>query len=181
MVKDKSFRGDLFFRLNVMTVPLPPVRDRKEDIPALANYFIGRLNEEYGRGIEGVSPEALECMKKYDWPGNVRELRNAMERAMMLEPGMMLSAEYFTTEIRHSGDGAEGTSEMGHPAAVTDTGYITLPPDGISIEEVEKELIQQALERFNGNQTKAAESLRMSRDTLRYRIKKFGMQSIGKE
>ncbi len=182
MVKDKAFRGDLFFRLNVMTVPLPALRERKEDIPALAAYFIGRLNEEYGRSVEGVSPEALECLKEYDWPGNVRELRNAMERAMMLEPGTMLSVEYFTTEIRHGeGAGAADVGQPGFPAAVTDTGYITLPPDGISIEEVEKELIQQALERFNGNQTKAAGSLRMSRDTLRYRIKKFGMQSIGRE
>lgn len=181
MVKNKEFRGDLFFRLNVMTVPLPPLRERKEDIPALANYFIGRLNEEYGRGVQGVSPEALECMKQYNWPGNVRELRNAMERAMMLEPGMLLSAEYFTTEIRQSSQPGATFEKQGQHAAVTDTGYITLPPEGISIEEVEKELIQQALERFSGNQTKAAESLRMSRDTLRYRIKKFGMQSIGKE
>ena len=184
MVKDGNFRGDLFFRLNVMSIPLAPLRERKEDIPSLANYFIERLNEEYGRGVQGTSPEALDCLQRYDWPGNVRELRNAMERAMMLEPGTMLSYEFFNHEIRQCGRAKtkDPSPAGGHEApAVAESGYITLPPHGISIEEVEKELIQQALARFNGNQTKAAQCLRMSRDTLRYRIKKFGLQSAGRD
>ncbi|MCK9296582.1 MAG: sigma-54 dependent transcriptional regulator [Desulfobulbaceae bacterium] len=183
MVRDGNFRGDLFFRLNVMSIPLAPLRERKEDIPSLASYFIERLNEEYGRGVQGTSPEALDCLQRYDWPGNVRELRNAMERAMMLEPGTMLSYEFFNHEIRQCG---RARTKDPRPAshevpAVAESGYITLPPHGISIEEVEKELIQQALARFNGNQTKAAQCLRMSRDTLRYRIKKFGLQSAGRD
>jgi DNA-binding NtrC family response regulator len=184
MVKEGNFRGDLFFRLNVMSIPLSPLRERKEDITSLAAYFIERLNEEYGRGVQGISPEALDCLQRYDWPGNVRELRNAMERAMMLEPGTMLSYEFFNHEIRQCGQATriKGPSPASHGApAVAESGYITLPPHGISIEEVEKELIQQALARFNGNQTKAAQCLRMSRDTLRYRIKKFGLQSAGRD
>lgn len=183
MVKEGTFRGDLFFRLNVMNIPLAPLRERKEDIPSLANYFIERLNEEYGRGVAGISAAALDCLQRYDWPGNVRELRNAMERAMMLEPGTMLGHEFFSHEIRQCAQAkAKGLPQAGQEApAVAESGYITLPPHGISIEEVEKELIQQALTRFNGNQTKAAQCLRMSRDTLRYRIKKFGLQSAGRD
>lgn len=183
MVKEGTFRGDLFFRLNVMNIPLAPLRERKEDIPSLANYFIERLNEEYGRGVEGISAAALDCLQRHDWPGNVRELRNAMERAMMLEPGTMLGHEFFSHEIRQCAQAkAKGLPQAGQEApAVAESGYITLPPHGISIEEVEKELIQQALTRFNGNQTKAAQCLRMSRDTLRYRIKKFGLQSAGRD
>lgn len=183
MVKDGAFRGDLFFRLNVMNIPLAPLRGRKDDLPALSNYFIGRLNEEYGRSVQGVAPEALNCLQNYDWPGNVRELRNAIERAMMLEPGMVLTPQYFNTEIRDSQPSSASGLACGeaHLQAVDRNGYIKLPPDGISIEEVEKKLIEQALERFNGNQTKAANCLRMSRDTLRYRIKKFGMQDIGRD
>ncbi|RJX35088.1 MAG: sigma-54-dependent Fis family transcriptional regulator [Desulfurivibrio sp.] len=187
MVKEGTFRGDLFFRLNVMSIPLAPLRERKEDIPSLVNYFIERLNEEYGRGVQGTSAEALECLQRYDWPGNVRELRNAMERAMMLEPGTVLSHEFFNHEIRQCGQASvkkpgPGPGPVGREVpAVAENGYITLPPQGISIEEVEKELIQQALARFNGNQTRAAQCLRMSRDTLRYRIKKFGLQSAGRD
>jgi DNA-binding NtrC family response regulator len=160
------------------------LRQRKEDIPSLANYFIDRLNEEYGRGVSGITPEALDCLQRYDWPGNVRELRNAMERAMMLEAGTLITHEFFTHEIRDcvlsKANGLKGAVAHETPA-VAESGYINLPPNGISIEEVEKELIQQALHRYNGNQTKAAQCLRMSRDTLRYRIKKFGLQSAGRD
>ncbi|MFZ5766765.1 MAG: sigma-54-dependent transcriptional regulator [Thermodesulfobacteriota bacterium] len=188
MVKDGQFRGDLFFRLNVMNIPLAPLRHRKEDIPSLANYFIGRLNEEYGRAVEGITPEALICLQRYDWPGNVREMRNAMERAMMLEPGTMITHEFFNQQIRECA-GARSGPDVEQAASIRlevtptvgEDGYITLPPGGISIEEVEKTLIEQALARYNGNQTKAAHCLRMSRDTLRYRIKKFGLQSIGRD
>jgi DNA-binding NtrC family response regulator len=133
--------------------------------------------------VAGISPAALECLHRYDWPGNVREMRNAMERAMMLEPGTMISQEFFNQQIRNCGQSKakEATSSVHEPPAVSECGYITLPPDGISIEEVEKKLIEQALARFNGNQTKAANCLRMSRDTLRYRIKKFGFQSAGRD
>jgi two-component system, NtrC family, response regulator AtoC len=181
MVQEKKFRGDLYFRLNVMTIQIPPLRDRKEDIPSLVNYFVERLNEEYGRGVEGITPEALDCLSSYDWPGNVRELRNAVERAMMLEEGMMLSPRFFKQQIASHGNGIQTAAQ---PGVGQETGiggrYITLPPDGISLEDVEKQLIHQAMERYDGNQTQAAKCLHMSRDTLRYRIKKFSLQDVGK-
>ncbi|MCK5196126.1 MAG: sigma 54-interacting transcriptional regulator, partial [Desulfobulbaceae bacterium] len=181
MVREDKFRGDLYFRLNVMTILIPPLRKRKEDIPSLVNYFIERLNEEYGRSVEGVTPEALDCLASYDWPGNVRELRNAVERAMMLEEGRMLSHRFFKQQIANNGNGGQTSAQPGvGQGAVAGGGYITLPPDGISLEDVEKQLIHQAMDRYGGNQTQAAKCLHMSRDTLRYRIKKFGLQDIGK-
>ena len=173
MVRDGRFRGDLLFRLKVMSLPLPPLRERKEDIPKMVDYFIARLNEEYGRCVEGISAEALEDLMRYDWPGNVRELRNAIERAMMLENARLLTAAYLPCEIRQNDPeaGAEKAPAAGRPQP----SRIVLPQEGVCLEEVEKDLILQALARHGGNQTKAARCLRMSRDTLRYRMKKFNL------
>lgn len=178
LVGEKKFRGDLFFRLNVMNIPLPPLRERKEDIPALVNYFIERLNEEYGSAIEGISQEALNCLMDYDWPGNVRELRNAVERAMMLEQGKLLSIEHFNQDITGFAQKDAGVlpDEFHQGVIKSDKGKIILPPGGIALEEVERQLIRQALERYRGNQTRAAKCLRMTRDTLRYRMKKYDFQ-----
>jgi len=178
LVNEKKFRSDLFFRLNVMNIPLPPLRERKEDIPALVNYFIGRLNEEYGWAVKGISERALNCLMNYNWPGNVRELRNAVERAMMLEQGKTLSEENFnhsiTSFVRKDDRGFQDEAQQG--VARSGNGKIVLPPEGIALKDVEKDLIRQALERYRGNQTKAAKCLRMSRDTLRYRMKKYDFQ-----
>ena len=181
MVREGNFRSDLFYRLNVMTINLPTLRERKDDIPALTSYFIERINEEYGRKIEGATEEALKCLMHYDWPGNVRELRNSLERAMMLEEGNMLTPQYLSREIRECAvdNGEIEESEVGKKGTVVSGSYINLPPDGISLEAVEKELICQAMQRYNGNQTRAAKCLHMSRDTLRYRIKKFGISPKG--
>ncbi len=177
MVKEGKFRADLFYRLNVMPIKLPSLVERKMDIPQLAAYFINRFNEEYGRNIDGVDAQTMHHLMSYDWPGNVRELRNAIERAMMLERGSSLTSQHFSSEIINAGKSAEGSS-ADEATAEDDCfsfGQVKLPKDGISLEEVEKQLIQMALKRWNGNQTKAAECLRMSRDTLRYRMKKFGL------
>jgi transcriptional regulator with PAS, ATPase and Fis domain len=176
MVRDGRFRGDLFFRLNVMSLPLPPLRERKEDIPKIVSYFISRLNEEYGRSVDGISPEALNDLMRYDWPGNVRELRNAVERAMMLETGRLLTPAFLPCEIRQEEGMVVGAARRELPeAGKPQPCKVVLPPEGISMEETEKEFIRQALERYDGNQTKAARCLRISRDTLRYRVKKFGL------
>jgi two-component system, NtrC family, response regulator AtoC len=179
MIKQDTFRSDLFYRLNVMTINLPPLRDRKEDIPALTNYFVERIAEEYGRKMDGVAPETLECLSHYHWPGNVRELRNAVERAMMLDQGQTLSPQYFNHEIRECSVNIKANAMNALPADVNNrseqNSFVTLPPGGISLDEVEKELIRQAMERFDNNQTRAAKCLHMTRDTLRYRIKKFGI------
>ncbi|MCM0083556.1 sigma-54 dependent transcriptional regulator [Geomonas sp. Red32] len=181
MVKEGKFRGDLFFRLNVMHIALPSLRERKEDIGALVQYFVESLNEEYGRNVLGAAPETLEQLSRYDWPGNVRELRNCIERLMMLGQEKILPVEHLPPEI--SRWGSEQKSNSGAAAIRTDENgeHIVLPANGISLEELEKQLIQLALKKSGGNQTKAAKFLKTSRDTLRYRMKKFGFSESGRE
>jgi DNA-binding NtrC family response regulator len=170
MVKNRTFRGDLFYRLNVMGIGLPPLRDRKEDIPLLAHYFMERLNNEYGKKLEGISEEALAHLSAYNWPGNVRELRNAIERSMMLEHGETITCRFLPDGIRDSfgqKPHAAGNNGLGC-AVVSESG-------GASIVELERRMIRHGLEIAGGNQTKAAKYLCISRDTLRYRMKKFGL------
>jgi two-component system, NtrC family, response regulator AtoC len=174
MVKEGKFRGDLFFRLNVMGICLPPLRERKEDLESLVQYFIESLNEEYGRSVQCASAEALAYLTQYDWPGNVRELRNCIERLMMLEQDKILSPEYLSAEIKQCSAPAKDEAFECFRSDFAGE-HIMLPASGISLEELEKLLIQLALKKSGGNQTKAAKFLKTSRDTLRYRMKKFGI------
>ncbi len=194
MVREGKFRADLYYRLNVMTINIPPLRKRKADIPHLARYFLDIFNQEHNRNIEDISPEALERLMAYDWPGNVRELRNSIERAMILEDSNHLSADNLNLEARQRFEqpstapaswpqaetGATGPDNDRLPTTSTGSSpgdiQITLPATGISLEELEKNIIQLALEKHGGNQSKAARFLQLSRDTLRYRMKKFGLQ-----
>jgi DNA-binding NtrC family response regulator len=157
-VKAGRFREDLFYRLQVMPVLLPAVRERRGDIPLLVKYYIDRYNREFRKRVRGVSAEALAMLEQYRWPGNVRELRNAIERAMLLTDRDRLGAEDFSTLSR---------------GVVTAT--FRLPPEGVSLEEVERQLVVQALERCSGNQTHAGHLLGINRDQVRYRIEKFGL------
>ncbi|MBN1956887.1 MAG: sigma-54-dependent Fis family transcriptional regulator [Desulfuromonadales bacterium] len=174
MVQDGRFRGDLFYRLNMMCISLKPLRERKKCIPSMVEYFIDRLNGEYGRAVAGISSEALRMLMAHNWPGNVRELRNAIERAMMLEQGKIISTDHICIY-----PGAENARNGGcvFGCNMSAESAIVLPPEGISLEEVEKEYIKQALARYEGNQTKAAKCLGLSIDTLRYRRKKFGLDN----
>lgn len=176
MVAEGKFRGDLYYRLNMMNICLPSLRERIEDVPSLVAYFIDRLNAEYGRQVERASDEALEAMLRYDWPGNVRELRNAVERAMMMEKGKVLTRFYLQKEPARINIAPELSADTTPTPADSSRLFagFQLPPGGVSFEDVEKQLIALALEKANGNQSKAAKSLKMSRDTLRYRMKKFG-------
>jgi DNA-binding NtrC family response regulator len=178
LVEQGLFRGDLYYRLNVMCIHLPPLRERLDCIPSLVEYFIGRLNAEYGKKVQGLETETMAYLKQYDWPGNVRELRNTIERIMMLDPAPLLTPNFLPPEIRQPSHGVitdRILDDESSPLAESPGMGITLPPNGITLEEVEKMLIQQALQRFDGNQTKAANCLGMSRDTIRYRMKKFGL------
>jgi len=159
-VKAGKFREDLFYRLQVMPIALPPLRERKGDVPLLAKYYIDRFNREFRKRVRGLSAGATEVIQHYGWPGNVRELRNAIERAMLLVEGEMLEPEHFTTLTR--------------TVAAT---QFRLPPDGVNLDEVERQLLTQALERANGNQTQAAQLLGINRDQVRYRIEKFGLKT----
>jgi DNA-binding NtrC family response regulator len=158
-VRDGSFREDLYYRLNVLPVSLPPLRDRAEDVPVLTNFFIDGFNREFRKNVLGVEPDVLEAFQHYAWPGNVRELRNAVERAVLLAEGERLTRDLFS---------------MLGPTAVA-TQNVQLPPAGTDLEQLERNLVVQALERTKWNQTKAAGLLGLNRDQIRYRIEKFGL------
>ena len=157
-VKGNRFREDLFYRLQVMPIHLPSLRERKGDVLVLAGYFIDRFNREFRKRVKGLSPAAADTLNAYPWPGNVRELRNAIERAMLLVDRNQLEPEDFTTLTR----------------SVSPTQF-RLPAEGVNLEDVERQLLTQALERANGNQTQAAHLLGINRDQVRYRIEKFGL------
>ena len=157
-VSNGKFREDLFYRLQVMPIPLPPLRERHGDIPLLASYYIDVFNREFKRHVRGLSPEAMAMLNHYQWPGNVREMRNAIERAMLLVEQEWLQPGDFTTLTRSI-----------NPAE------FKLPAEGISLDEVERQLLTQALERSGGNQTQAGQLLGINRDQVRYRIEKFGL------
>ncbi|MFQ5901648.1 MAG: sigma-54-dependent transcriptional regulator [Thermodesulfobacteriota bacterium] len=166
-VKDGSFREDLYYRLMVIPIYLPPLRDRREDIIPLVKFFIEDFNKNIKRKktIKYISPEAEALLNKYGWPGNIRELRNIIERIIILETGDTLLPEYLPAEFRRAGKAFLDANSK----------TVILPEDGISLEQVEESLIKQALNMVRGNQTRAAEILSLSRDTLRYRMKKFGL------
>lgn len=164
-VKSGNFREDLYYRLKVIPVLIPPLRDRPSDISALAKYFINEFNREFKKNLKGISKEAEKYFKEYQWPGNVRELKNIIERAMILESEEdFILPEHLPIEF---------TSKEVAFANVRSID-IKIPPGGLDIEEVEKELIRQALDITRGNQTKASRLLNVTRDALRYRMQKFG-------
>ena len=158
-VKAGAFREDLFYRLQVMPVVLPSLRERKGDVALLARFYINRFNGEFRKHVRGLTQTAQELLDHYAWPGNVRELRNAIERAMLLADRELLEPQDFTTLTR-----------------VISPTQFKLPPEGVNLEEVERQLVVQALERANNNQTKAAELLGLNRDQVRYRMEKFGLR-----
>jgi DNA-binding NtrC family response regulator len=160
--QEGRFRKDLYYRLAVVRLELPPLATHREDIPLLAEAFIRHYNRELGRAVRGVSPAALALLGAYRWPGNVRELRNVIERAVLLGARPEIGPEDLPAEI----------SRITAPEAPPGP---ALPPRGLSMEEVERELIQRALADEGGNQTHAARRLGISRDTLRYRLKKHGL------
>ncbi|MDD2558216.1 MAG: sigma-54 dependent transcriptional regulator [Desulfuromonadaceae bacterium] len=176
LVQRGEFRSDLYYRLNVLTIRLPPLRERRGCLPTLIDYFIRRLNAEYGKRFSGVSPGAMELMQRYPWPGNVRELRNAIERAVMLGSEPEILPEHLPEEVMTPWQEEPALTMAGitAPTSSTDGLRIRLPPGGITMSEVEMKLIAMALQQHDNNQTKAAQALGMSRDTLRYRMKKFG-------
>jgi DNA-binding NtrC family response regulator len=159
-VRERRFREDLYYRLNVLPIVLAPLRERAEDIPLLVHYYVDSYNSEFRKQIRRVSPEAMERLKAYGWPGNIRELRNAVERAMLLAEGEELRPEHFPLS--------------GGLARLVET--VDLPASGINLEELERSLVVQALERSRWNQTRAAALLGLNRDQIRYRIEKFKLE-----
>ncbi len=163
------FRADLFYRLSVIQIDIPPLRDRQDDVKLLAEHYIESFRSRLRKNIDGIAPEALAAFRRYKWPGNVRELRNVIERAMILEDDDVITTKYLPRGlVGESRAGVEVVTEEGKFAT-----HFRLPADGVSLDGVEMSLVRQALEQSGGNQTKAAELLNISRDQLRYRMKKL--------
>src|SRR5262249_33769745 len=160
-VKKGRFREDLYYRLNVVPIVLPPLRTRADDSPALVHYSVDASSKEFRKRVRGVSAEAMRKLKAYGWRGNIRELRNAVERAMLLVEGDQLTADQFPIVSTGAAPLTEGVS---------------LPAAGIDLEQLERSLLVQALERTGWNQTRAASLLGLNRDQIRYRIEKFKLE-----
>ncbi len=162
--EEGKFREDLFYRINVASLKIPPLRERTDDILPLTKYFIHKYNEDFHKNIQKISKGVEEFFLDYRWPGNVRELRNVIERTMLLGEEEALLMEHLPIEILGQVS-REGVTIEG----------ISIPPEGISLEKVEEAFVRQALKMTNGNQTKAARLLDISRDAIRYRMQKFGL------
>ncbi len=166
-IRNGNFREDLYYRLQVIPLRLPPLRERSEDIIFLTNAFINQFNNEFKKHVLGISKEVKKSFLDYHWPGNIRELKNVIERAMILENEEYILPEHLPIEL----------SKQNNPQKAISDSRVTIPPGGLNIELVEKELITQALEQSKWNQTKAAKLLNLTRDALRYRMQKFGIMN----
>jgi DNA-binding NtrC family response regulator len=163
MVSDGRFRDDLYYRINVLSIDVPPLRERREDIPVLIDYFLKKHTRNTSRLITGLTPETKKLMVDYSWPGNVRQLESAIERAILLAENDKITLEDLPTEVRQDvGPASEGAFK--------------LPAEGINFEDVERNLITQAMEQTDYNITKAAKLLGLTFRTLQYRLEKFGIK-----
>lgn len=163
---ENRFRLDLYYRLSVIQIDIPPLRDREDDVILLAEYYLETLGERVRptKKFRGIAPETAEIFRRYEWAGNVRELRNVIERCLILEDENVITTTYLPTDLFAPTQSGNGTSSSN----------FTLPNSGISLEKMEDSLVQQAIEQCHGNQTHAAKLLGISRDQLRYRLKKLG-------
>ena len=165
-LEEGTFREDLYYRLNVVPIDIAPLRERKEDIPDLVNLFISRFAGDSGKTVESISPPAMQILVNYHWPGNVRELQNIIERACALAKGTVLEPEDIHIDARPSKSAAVGN------------GFL---PDGMTLEQWEDEMVQEALRRASGNKSQAARLLGLSRNALRYRLSKIGIADEGEK
>ena len=188
-VRESRFRQDLYYRLAIIAIYLPALRERKEDITPLVEFFLAHYNRKFRKSVQGLSEETIRLVQNYDWPGNVRELKNALERAMILEDGKLLKPDDlpFTVASGRSGPVAAVDSPLTPPVeSAPAPGKRRLPPlsipeGGTSLEDVEHALVELALQQSHGNQIKAAKLLSISRDALRYKMKKFGLSHSEEE
>ncbi|HIJ88851.1 MAG TPA: sigma-54-dependent Fis family transcriptional regulator [Desulfuromonadales bacterium] len=171
----RSFREDLFYRINVFPIHLPPLRERTEDIDLLASFFLESFSRAFGRDFHGIAPEATDFMKQYSWPGNIRELRNVIERICIMRSGPLLTAEDLPREITGARQSA--------PAAEEQKSVSRSLPDGMGLEdavaEFERGIIREALEKTHANVLQTASLLKIPRGTLRYKMEKYGLEKTG--
>jgi two-component system, NtrC family, response regulator AtoC len=159
-----KFRADLFYRLRVVPLHLPPLRERSSDVPDLARHFLSTYSRDLGKHVRRFAPDAMALLQQYQWPGNVRELRNVIERSVLLADGDTLTIDALPPEVRSPRrNDADGGIDMG--------------PDGLDIEALERTLLAEALRRSEGNRTTAGRLLGLSRHQIRNRLKKYGKES----
>jgi transcriptional regulator with PAS, ATPase and Fis domain len=181
--REGHFRQDLYYRLAINSIFIPSLRDRKEDIMPLVEFFIDHYNRLFRKSIRGLAKEARQLLLTYDWPGNVRELKNAIERAMILEESSELQADYLPFSISHPRTTATAFEQLSSASqSVTQElaggrqlPALSIPEGGTSLEGVERAMVDLALRKAQNNQTQAARLLDISRDALRYKMKKFGL------
>ena len=181
-VQEGRFRQDLFYRLAIISIYIPPLRERKEDILPLVEFFIEYYNNKFRKSISGIADDTRRLLLNYDWPGNVRELKNAIERAMILEDEPVLRPAYLpfsvaqqhahVTAFEHMSPGVSPSTALANGRSLP---RLSIPDGGTSLEEVERALVEMALRQADSNQTHAAKLLDISRDALRYKMKKFGL------
>jgi transcriptional regulator with PAS, ATPase and Fis domain len=187
-VREGHFRQDLYYRLAIIAIFIPPLRERTEDILPLVDFFIDWYNRKFKKAVRGISPETRRLLLAHGWPGNVRELKNSIERAMILEDESILRPVYMPfavgeaarsgqTAFEHSSTPADGGGKLLPNGRVLPRLYI--PEEGTSLEEVERAMVELAMKQANGNQTHAARLLDISRDALRYKLKKFELVPAG--
>src|SRR5438477_2008357 len=189
-VQEGQFRQDLYYRLAIIAIFIPPLRDRKEDILPLVDFFIDWYNRKFKKSIRGINAETRLLLLAHTWPGNVRELKNSIERAMILEDDTILRPVYMPFAV---GEAARsGLTAFEHSSSATDVGgkqlpsgrvlpRLYIPEEGTSLEEVERAMVELAMRQANGNQTHAARLLDISRDALRYKLKKFELVGASDE
>jgi DNA-binding NtrC family response regulator len=191
-VREGHFRQDLYYRLAIISIFMPALREHKEDILPLVEFFLGHYNRKFRKGVQGLTEETQRLLLNYEWPGNVRELKNALERAMILEEGTLLKPDDLPFSVA-SGRSSATVQTTGSEAAFVEAGgersaaggtertgkrrlpALSIPEGGTSLEEIEHALVQMALQQSHGNQIRAAKLLDISRDALRYKMKKFGL------
>ena len=166
-ISNKNFREDLYYRLKVITIELPPLRERKEDIPELVNFFVKKYNQEFGKRVKGIEESALKALREYHWPGNIRQLESVTERAVLMCESTQICLKDIKSELRFF----QGKDLLD----------FDLPDEGINVEEFEKDLLKKAMQKANGVATKAAKLLGMSYKTFWYRWEKFNLHSPKKD
>jgi DNA-binding NtrC family response regulator len=179
-VREGNFRQDLYYRLAIIAIFIPSLRERKEDIVPLVDFFIERYNSKFKKSVRGITADTKRMLLSHSWPGNVRELRNSIERAMILEDEPLLHSVYLPFSVAESGgrtafersSSGDGTAQLENGRSLP---KLYIPEGGTSLEEVEHTMVELAMRQANNNQTHAAKLLDISRDALRYKLKKFGL------
>jgi transcriptional regulator with PAS, ATPase and Fis domain len=186
-VREGHFRQDLYYRLAIIAVFIPPLRERTEDILPLVDFFIGWYNRKFKKSVRGIDAETRRLLLAHNWPGNVRELKNSIERAMILEDELILRPAYMPFAVGEAARGGltafEHSTSPGNGGKPLPNGRMLprlyIPEEGTSLEEVERAMVELAMRQANNNQTHAARLLDISRDALRYKLKKFELIPAG--